>query len=468
MGTLIQGHTVLDIFFALPLETWIVYMLLGIGTAVAFANRRNGIGIPIGMVLATVTVWYVFDVYYNNYPQTYAHMFHEVVLIDAWWQVIVFLFTFISLAPILHSLINRRYLSLGSQIWIRFKGGVDDPEYQQYIGIIMRYTMSLWAIIMMTAVFRYQGDILYFFFPYLGKHPGPWLTSSLGGGFDSLLALVTNMHMMVGAVFGVIAAISTNTKVRRLALLGIFLSWPLYLFDRTRGYILVIAIPAAVAWVFLRIRGGILKKLFVLTVLYLLLNSWFGFIISTRSQEGIAQAFIKEGVSYEQASKEHHQGLNMFEELSWILMLKDNGIFKPPMGENYFANLVNPIPRSLWYSKPTVGLDYAIVRGLGGADSGAGVFATLSQGVIGQGVVNFGAYVGAAFAAILMSLWACILARIDLKGDKIGYLPLFGIGIILTFNMGRDITMMNLYPFAFSYAFFWWINRRNSNTIIKP
>ena len=45
-----------------------------------------------------------------------------------------------------------------------------------------------------------------------------------------------------------------------------------------------------------------------------------------------------------------------------------------------------------------------------------------------------------------------ILARQDLKGEKTGRMLLFFIGIVLTFNLGRDITLITLYPFLFGYV----------------
>jgi hypothetical protein len=44
-----------------------------------------------------------------------------------------------------------------------------------------------------------------------------------------------------------------------------------------------------------------------------------------------------------------------------------------------------------------------------------------------------------------------ILARQDLKGEKTGRMLLFFIGCVLTFNLGRDITLITLYPFVFGY-----------------
>jgi len=54
-----------------------------------------------------------------------------------------------------------------------------------------------------------------------------------------------------------------------------------------------------------------------------------------------------------------------------------------------------------------------------------------------------------------MALWVAILARQDLKGEKTGRMLLFFIGCVLTFNLGRDITLITLitlYPFVFGYV----------------
>jgi hypothetical protein len=79
------------------------------------------------------------------------------------------------------------------------------------------------------------------------------------------------------------------------------------------------------------------------------------------------------------------------------------------------------------------------------------VGATISTGMIGQGVVNFGTFFGVLAAALIMAFWVAILARQDLKGEKMGRMLLFFIGLVLTFNLGRDITLITLYPFLFGY-----------------
>jgi hypothetical protein len=81
--------------------------------------------------------------------------------------------------------------------------------------------------------------------------------------------------------------------------------------------------------------------------------------------------------------------------------------------------------------------------------------------MIGQGVVNFGPVLGPAFAALLMSLWAALLARLDLHGAETGHIALYALGMILTFNLGRDITLITLYTFFFGWVIVWWLRRHS-------
>ena len=85
----------------------------------------------------------------------------------------------------------------------------------------------------------------------------------------------------------------------------------------------------------------------------------------------------------------------MFEELCWINKFLDERTYRPNWGHRYFAEAVNMVPRTLWPGKPGIGLDYSVVRmqGTKHIDENT-VTATVSTGMIGQGVVNFGAWGG--------------------------------------------------------------------------
>ena len=443
----------------LPFSFWIVIILIGVGFYWSVRNIVMGIGIPVAMVLATVTFWYVGDVLYNDYTNNHKNLFSPEILTNAWWLVALFLVFFLLLTPALHRWFNGDLLRQSSQVFFIFKNGVENPRFQRTLTTLFYAVAGVWILLLLGAPFRFKDHFLNYLFPFLGEHPGPWITIGLAQGKDTLLALANYLQIMVGALFGVIGALSTNPRIRCLALLGVFLTWPFYILDRTRKSILAIVVPGVLAWIFLRLRGKIIVQLAILTVLLVGINAWFGFIISKRAELTITTALSQEGFVFLDSSKEQHQGVNMFEELCWITTIVQNGSYSPNLGYNYFANLMNPIPRVLWPGKPTIGLDYAIARGLGGGDSEAGVYATLSNGLIGQGIINFGSFAGPIFAALLMSLWVCWLARLDLTGHQIGHLPLFGLGLIITLSIGRDITFLEIYPFAFGYTICWWLNR---------
>jgi len=201
----------------------------------------------------------------------------------------------------------------------------------------------------------------------------------------------------------------------------------------------------------------------------MLVNAWMAFVIANRSELSITQALKEKGFKLNSSEKTHHEGLNMYEELCWINTFISNGKYNPNWGSRYFAELVNPIPRALWHGKPLIGIDYAIARGQSGGDDGqASVYATVSTGVIGQGVVNFGRVFGPAAAAVIMSIWCAFLARQDFHIGEFGRLPLYAGGLILTFNLGRDITFLTIYPFFFGSLVVWWLERNKKKKPDRP
>jgi hypothetical protein len=218
---------------------------------------------------------------------------------------------------------------------------------------------------------------------------------------------------------------------------------------------LVVLLPGLLAFTFLRCRGRGLMQFALLMAVFIGLNAWFKFVLHNRPGVSIVTAFVSKAERVEKDDGEaKHAGLNMFEELCWVNYLITEGTYSPAWGQLYFANLVNPIPRALWPGKPTIGLDYALARGQAG-DTAAGVTATISTGMVGSGVVNFGKLLGPIAAAFLMSLWCAFLARLDLTGQDAGRLLVYLLGSVLTFNLGRDITFLVAYPVMFAFGLLW-------------
>lgn len=439
----------MKVLFELPLQFLACCLAILTGVYVGWRHRHQAWGLPVIAVLGTVTVWYIVDVFYNDYDE-YLFKLGPEALDAAWWQVLIFLIGFLGMVPVIHGVVNFDVRHRGSMMMRYFETRrLEHPEVQRRITKAASGLFLAWVLLMTCALIRTRGDFIGLFAPYLGERADPWGRNRVGGGFDAIIALAAYVQLFITAGAGVIAAVSRDPATRRKAIVICVLTLPFYIFDRTRNTMLSSVLPGLLAWVFLRLRGGMIVKIAVLAGAFMVVNLWFSFVIANRgSGRSIAQVTAVEGVRSEAEGR--HDGLNMLEELGWINHLTATGAYQPNMGSRYFAEFVNPIPRVIWKNKPEIGIDYAIARGQGGNDASAGgVYATISTGMIGQGVVNFGGLFGPLAAALLVSLWVSLLARQDLLGADPARLLLFAIGMILTFNIGRDITLLVLYPFLF-------------------
>ncbi|MGO8698097.1 MAG: hypothetical protein ACLQVY_10310 [Limisphaerales bacterium] len=450
-----------DTLSVLPVAFWVVIAFFALAGVRAVLCLRDGSGLPMLAVLGTVAVWYVGDAFYNDYAGAYAAQFSPGVLQSAWWQVGWFVLVFLTVAPMVHRSVNARQLPRGSGIFQMFQRGVGQPLFQKQLDQLFWGCVLLWGSLAIVAAIRLKGEIPYYFFPFLGYKAEPWGRGRIGSGFDALLSVAFYLQQLAAVTFGVVAALATHRRTRSLALSLCLLAWPYFVFDRTRNTMLAVVLPAIISWVFLRLNGGILKKGVALLLCFLVINAWMKFIIANRSNMSITQAVKEKGFSLIDKQKVHNEGLNMYEELCWITTFIEQGTYHVNWGSRYFAEVVNVVPRSLWPGKPMIGIDYAIVRGQGGGTANsAGVNATISTGMIGQGVVNFGRFLGPAAVALLMSFWVAALARLDLNVEKVGRILLYAFGLVLTFNLGRDITLITLYPFVFGAVLLRWVDRR--------
>ena len=454
-----------------PIPFWIA-VVLAVGSGVWFwKQRHSGYGIPGLAVLGTVAVWYFGDALYNDYAKMELK-FGANTLGAAWWQVVLFIGGFALLVPRVHQAMNRRLKQQGSEV-LRFAAGreIEQPQFQRAIDRFLTALIFAWVPLMFLALVRTDFDFAGLFLPWLGHKAEPWGRNRIGSGFDAILSLSAYVQVFMTASFGIIAAVSRNPRTKLIALFICAITMPFFLLDRTRNTMLATVLPGLLAWIFLGLRGNLVVRVALLAVAFVALESWLSFVIKSRGEGKNVAAFFAESQTIEEESgvaatgeendddgKPKHDGLNMFEELAWITSFIDAGNYIPNMGHRYFAELVNPIPRSLWPNKPLIAIDYARARGFGGGSAAeAGVVASVSTGMIGQGVTNFGRFIGPLAAALLMAFWVAILARHDLcaRGEP-ARLLLYGLGLVLTFNLGRDITLLVLYPFLFGWLLFWW------------
>jgi hypothetical protein len=447
-----------------PMSFFISALALIAASLFAWKHRRDGWGLPMLAVLGTVSVWYIGDGIYNDY-ESYRLTIGDDALGAAWWQVSLFVVTFAFLVKPLHEQINQRFLKRRSHLLIYATSGkIRNPKLQRNIDQVASALLLCWIVLMAIALARKGWDFSGMFMPYLeGYKLKPWSRGRVGGGISALLSLAGYLQILLTAGFGVVAAISTNPKTRLMAITVCFFAFPYYIFDRTRNPMIATMGPGLLAWVFIGLRARIMMKVCILVAAFLLANFWFMFVVQTNMNRGVTLAdALAQGKSsktdviggLEEEKDLKHEGLSMYSELAHMNDLFDAGLYKPTWGGRYFAEVVNFIPRGLWKNKPLVGVDYALARGFGNDEgqesSGAGITASIATGMIGQGVANFGRVLGPMCSALLMAIWVSILARLDLRGDP-ARLILCTVGMILTFNMGRDITLFVLYPFVFGY-----------------
>ena len=169
--------------------------------------------------------------------------------------------------------------------------------------------------------------------------------------------------------------------------------------------------------------------------------------------EALTQFSDSGAAAGEEQENAAYAGLDMLGELCYMNYFISIGAYSPNWGARYLAEMANVVPRTFWANKPLIGFDYAYARGFQDYSSGGdAVYATVSTGVIGQGVANFGQYFGVLSAALLMALWTKLLARQWRRRFELPRFLLFLVGCGLTFNLGRDVTLLVLWPFVFGYG----------------
>jgi len=416
----------------------------------SWSCRAEGWGLPTLGILATVSVWYHGDALYNGYGN-YAEIFDQDVLLFGWWQTMGFAAVVLVASPLFHRHFNCRLAETQSVVSRLLSGSLSSEPIEQAFGPALKLAGGIWIVLSCIGLIRCGYDWQGMFFPWLGHGANPWVRSRVGSSsFDAIFSLAIYVNIFCLSTFGVAAAI-TNGRQRLVAIAFVLLAWPTIIFGRTRSTMLVIALPGFLSFVFLKMRGRFLVQAMLLVSCFLIAETWMQFVISARSTKHISRAFYEDGINTQ--SDARHRGLDMYSELCWLNSFIKEGSYEPNSGARYFAELVNPVPRSLWPGKPLIGIDYAIARGQGGnSEESAGVFATISTGMIGQGVSNFGTIFGPVAAALIMAVWSAVLARLDFQSQDPRRLGLYVLGMVLTFNLGRDITLIVIYPLLFGFV----------------
>lgn len=397
---------------------------------VALSKRESRM--PYGAALATIAAWYVVEPIYT--PEQFSAFMHEDVS-DAYLAVIIFLVGFAIFTPVMLKALTPGRVVAHPQL--------TDIKAEE----ILKWVIVGWILLLAFGTFRLNGDLAQALFPIESRAGVQMWSRAAGdsaGSSGFLVSTAAYLYVLCIAAFGVLIFMVEGTWLRIILMALIAISWPYPFLVGARSTFLSVCMPAVLSYL-LFTKHPLLIKAVVVLCAGLVINLLLLIIIRYRDS-----GF--ETMGFDEAKSAVHYGLNMGSELTYAVSFLRTGKIEVDYGLRYLTEALNLVPRALWPEKPLLGIDYAIARGF--ADASAqdiGVVATVSTGVIGQGVLAFGIFFGPLFAALLFSIWVAALTRFRRQGTPIR-LGLFLIGLGLTFNLGRDLTLLVLWPMMFAYG----------------
>jgi oligosaccharide repeat unit polymerase len=414
----------------------VVLLALTVESCIKLLNR-NSFGIAIG-VYATVFAWYFVDPFLH--PEQYDYL-PSYLLGLSYGQVILFLIGFRAFLPVaVRWIVQRRSTAV-------FVTQHFAPEQ------ILLVAGAIWFLLLVIGIYRVSGDVIGALFPIDSRAGatmwGRGAIESSATGF--LVASAGYMFNAITALLGVLVFFQRSTFWRVLAAAMFAISLPYFLLEGARSHFLAVILPFIITYL-LYGRHPIIIRFAILAVAFVCLDEGFKFVTAFRGT-GFRDLLAAEN-PYELMDEDVRQsGLNMIQELCFANAYMESGATSPAYGGRYLNELLNVVPRVIWPSKPLIGIDYAKWRGMEDPNSELGVVATVSTGMIGGGVLNFGQIFGPAAAGIIMALWAALLIRWWEQRQSLLRLVLFMLGAGLTFNLGRDISLLVLWPVVFAYCF---------------
>src|SRR4029453_11558588 len=360
--------------------------------------NRNAFGVTL-MVYVTVFAWYFVDPFIN--PESYDYL-PSSLLSESYGQVLLFLIGFRLFTPVATRWILRQPSS-----------GIFDtrltPEQ------ILKAAGGLWLVLFAIGIARVGGDVMGAVFPLDGRGgPTMWGRGAVetwsSGFFISSGGYVFNA---VTAFLGVLVFFQRSTVWRWLAGAMFAITLPYFFLAGARSQFLAAVVPFLITYLFYG-RHPLVIRLAILAVAFVCLHEGFKFVVAFRDSGGYREVLASENPYELMNDDARRSGLKMIQELCFVNVYLQSGGTSPAYGARYLNELLNFVPRAIWPSKPMIGIDYAKWRGfesLHDENGELGVNTTVSTGMIGGGVLNFGQIFGPVAAGLLMALWTGLLIR---------------------------------------------------------
>jgi oligosaccharide repeat unit polymerase len=399
--------------------------------------KRDSFGITVA-VYVTVFAWYFVDPFIH--PEQYDYL-SPFLIGQSYGQVLLFLIGFRVFAPMAIGWVVRRP-STGVLAMRHLT-----PEQ------ILIATGTIWLLLFAVGIYRMDGDVIGAVFPIDARAGATmWGRAAVSNSAgDFLIAAGAYLFNAITAFLGVLIFFQRSALWRLLAAAMFAITLPYFFFEGARNHFLAAVLPFILTYLFYG-RHLLIIRLAVLAVAFVCLDQGFKFVTQFRAI-GFREVLAAENPYDLMDEDVRTTGLNMIQELCFVNVYVNSGDASPAYGTRYLNELLNFIPRAIWPSKPLLGIDYAIWRGFESAETDLGVNTTIATGMIGGGVLNFGQILGPVAAGILMAIWTGLLIRWWEQRESVLRLMLFMLGVALTFNLGRDITLLVLWPVIFAYFF---------------
>jgi hypothetical protein len=400
--------------------------------------------IPALMIYLTTGMWYFTEVFYT--PERLV-IFNNSILEQGYYQICIFLIVFRCLLPSVTRSIGKYSSQVTAANW-----------FTLYPHRLLQILMVFWILLLIYGVSRVNWNISQALFPQGGRWaPQMWSRGGVGGQTDFIVSAAGYTYALICAMFGVIIFFQRRPQYKTINVLLIIISWPAFYLSGTRNAFLAVAMPAYMTYI-LTSRQKWWLKAAISVGLFMAVNYLMLIVISLRNTD--INAYFQGDATVSSDTK--HLGLNMAEELFYINKFYEAGKLNLQYGSEYLAEALNIIPRFLWPTKPLLGHEYNLLR-----NPGSGIQATIAAGFIGRGIMNFGPWFGPVAPAILMSVWAAFLARLWNQRASVLRLGLFLVGLGLTPNLGRDITLLVLWPMIFGYVIVRYLETLESRRSVK-
>jgi oligosaccharide repeat unit polymerase len=345
------------------------------------------------------------------------------------------------------------------------RGGVFDGIFNRLAGVDSPRLM--WTVFLLALFIGYlplvvisNGNILAILedaFVPKSRWSGQFQRGRYGGARDAFLELQMFLRAAIPLAAAIVVHVRQNSSRRFIAALFLFFAFARAFNSGTRSQVIEVFLPIAAA-MYWRLSVPLKKQaiLWGLPAIVVLGLIWSAASVVSRNEGEF---------DWEDAADAKYVGFEMFRELLFIRKAVPR-LADHQYGHTYYVQIVNPIPRFLWPSKPVgdAGLELAALQGLLAADGEATL--TVSPGLLGEMYWNFnipGIVILSAFAGYLAKSWDRVR---QMATKSILAFTVFAAGLAIIFVFGRSLNMNTLYGLMALFGLLVLLGRRKKT--VRP